>query len=332
MVQCADAGGAEIGEAIGVSTGQNLAELYGRWGRCVFEAHGSYFTDTDPGSGMFTPVADHGDYSFTREQSAEILARGRRGWVLRYPTTTQSGLPGGAYVCTDPNYDLPHLAKRMRNYVRRGQEQCEVRPLDQAELTRFGLRLNMDTDQRHERMRPEFCDERRWASTAAAVFASPGAFAMGAYTGGELASYQVGVLDGCWAYALIQMSRTDLLEAHPNHVLDFAFHRFVFAQPGIRGVSIGPVPLRVNEGLHNYKIRMGFEVRARNTALRLHPWLAPVGTSAALAWAVARARQFGPLGARLEGLEIAIKGSRITAREEGSVPFSPVAEEERESI
>ena len=314
------------------SRGERLAELYERWGRRVFEADGVYFTNVDPGSRMFTPVVDHGDYSFNREQSAGILRRGK-GLMLRYPTTRQPGLLGGAYVCEDAGYGLSHLNKRMRNYVRRGLEQCEIRELDRAELLAQGLRLNVDTDQRHGRLRPEFCEEARWKSTVSAAYATPGVFVLGALTGGALASYQIGILDGEWAYALIQMSREDMLAVHPNHALDFTFNQWAFRQGGVRGISIGPVPLRMNEGLHNYKLRMGFKVCGRQTALRLHPLLARLGTSAAIESLLARARQWRPLTARLEGVEIAIRGSRITAQEEvaaagtRAVAFSPVAGE-----
>jgi len=315
--------------------GTNLGELYRRWGRTVFEAHGVLFTNVDPGSRVFTPVVDHGDFHLTREQGSEILRQGR-GLVLRYPTLTQNGLPGGAYVCTDAAYDLGHLTKRMRNYVRRGLQACEIRPLEQEELRGLGLRLNQETDGRHGRARPEFCEAARWEATAAAALESPGAFALGAFAGGELASYQIGVRDGEWVYAVIQMSRTDLLDAHPNHALDFYFNRWAFAQPGVTGVSIGPVPLRVNEGLHSYKVRMGFGVDRRNVALRLHPALGMVAGSGLTAWAVERARQWAPvreraaMRERLEGLELVIRGSRITARE-SAVEFGPLAVPERET-
>lgn len=311
--------------------GSQLAELYRRWGRCVFTAHGVYFTNVDPGSRMFAPVVDHGNFDFTREQCAQILGEGR-GLVLRYPSSAQAGLAGGAYVCTDPAYDYPNLSKRMRNYVRRGQDACEIRPLSRGELMAAGLRLNQETDGRHGRRRAEFCDAERWPATAAAALESPGAFVLGALVEGQLAAYQIGVLDGDWAYALIQMSRSDLLQHHPNHALDFAFNRWVFAQPGIRGVCIGPVPLRQNEGLHNYKIRMGFEARAKNTAIRLHPALAMVASHRGAEWLVRNARRSTALRDRLEGLEIAIRGSRITAQEEVIPPFSNVAEQKRETI
>ena len=311
--------------------GSQLAELYRRWGRCVFEAHGVYFTNVDPGSRMFAPVLDHGNFDFTREECEQVLREGR-GLVLRYPSSAQAGLAGGAYVCTDRAYDYPQLTKRMRNYVRRGQDACEIRALFREELIAHGLRLNQETDERHGRRRAEFCDAQRWTATAAAAFESPGAFVMGAWVDGQLASYQIGMLEGDWAYALIQMSRTDLLEHHPNHALDFAFNRWAFRQPGVSGVCIGPVPLRHNEGLHNYKIRMGFEARPMNTAIRLHPALAMTAGHRGAEWLIGAARRFAPLRDPLEGLEIAIRGSRITAQEEVILPFSNVAEQKRETI
>jgi hypothetical protein len=323
--------------------GQHLAELYRRWGRRVFERDGILFTNVDPGSRIFTPGVDHGDYELTPEQAAGVLREGG-GLVLRYPSTTQAGLPGGAYVCTETTYGMSSLTKRMRNYVRRGQQACEIRPMNLDDLVVHGLRLNQETDGRHGRARPAFCQARRWERTAAEVFTSPGAVAMGAWVAGELASYQVGVLDGEWVYAVIQMSRTDLLEHHPNHTLDFAFNQWAFAQPGVRGVSIGPLALRANEGLHNYKIRMGFAVEKRNVALRLHPVVRAAAAHRWAEWAVARARKWAPLHRRLEGVEIVIRGSRITAGDsvlaavqesksfqESTVEFSALTEPEKET-
>lgn len=310
--------------------GYNLAELYRRWGRRVVELHGILFTNVDPGSRVLTPVVDHGDYHLTAAQAAEVLRAGG-GAVLRYPTLSQAGLPGGAYVCTDPTYGLGHLTKRIRNYVRRGLEGCTIRRMELAELQSEGLRLNRETDGRHGRARTEFCVPAAWRETAAAAFDSPGAFAMGAFVGGELAAYQIGVVDGEWVYAVIQMSRTDLLGHYPNHALDFVFNGYAFAQPGVRGVSIGPVPLRASKGLHDYKVRMGFQVEPRRVAMRLHPALQTLGANRGAEFCVRQARRWGPLRESLEGLEIVIRGSRITARDAAG-EFSELAEPERETI
>jgi hypothetical protein len=294
----------------------------------VFEAHGILFTNVDPGSRVFTPVEDHGDFHLSAAQAAAVLKQGG-GMMLRYPTLTQAGLPGGAYVCVDRDYSFGHLSKRMRNYVRRGQERCEIRMLTRDELTREGLRLNRDTDGRHGRRRPEFCDEGHWRETAAAAFESPGAFVIGALVDGELASYEVGVVDGEWVYAVTQMSREDLLGCYPNHTLDFAFNQWAFARKGVRGVSIGPVALRTNKGLHDYKLRMGFTVENRNVAVRMRSALQMVAGNRAAARTVELARSWGALRDRLEGLEIVIRGSRMTARDGSEA--SPVAGQERET-
>jgi hypothetical protein len=250
--------------------GSRLAELYARWGRHIVDVDGTLFAAVDPGSRVYAAVVDHGDYCPSAASAARELRRAS-GFLLRYPTTSSDGLPGGAYVCTDQSYDFGHLHKRMRNYVRRGQEACTIRPLQQRELLQQGLRLNKETDGRHGRRRSYFCDAIQWQQTVHAVYSTEGAFCLGAFVQDELASYQIGVLDGEWAYALIQMSRTDLLEHYPNHALDFAFNQWAFAQPGISGISIGPRPLHHNEGLHNYKLRMGFEVTPRQTKLQVHP-------------------------------------------------------------
>jgi len=315
------------------AAGTHLAELYRRWGRRVVEAGGVYWASIDPGSRIFTPVLDHGDYAFSQAEVRELL-REAGGLVARYPTTTQGGLEGGAYVCEDASYDLSHVSKRMRNQIRRGSEQCEIRTLTADELERLCLPLNRDTDERHGRQRPEFCDAHRWARTAHATFDAPGTVALGAFVSGQLASYEIVVRDGAWIYALIQMSRTELLGHHPNQTLDYYINRWGFEQPGVEGICIGPVPLRPRAGLHDYKMRLGFQVAPRRTALCLHGAIAWAGQSAAAEKLVRWARRVPPLHGRLEGLEIAIAGSRRTAGAvaESFTPFGPVAERTRESL
>lgn len=311
--------------------GERLAELFERWGRTVQEHEGVYWMSVDRGSRVLIPVLDHADLTFAPEACDDLLLR-TRSYVARYPSTTQPGLPGGAYVCTDRSYDLGHLTKRMRNYVRRGLEACTIRLLERNELEEQGLILNQDTDAKHGRWRSEFCDPREWKKTMEAVFATRGAFAIGAFVGEQLASYEVGCVDSGWAYGLLQMSRRDLLDHHPNHALDFTFNQHVFADPAVEGVCIGPVPLRGNAGIHNYKLRMGFEVLPRQTVLRVHPWAAPLANHG-LTWRLVRhARRTAALQNRLEGIDILVTGSRISARREArGETFAPLAEQETEA-
>jgi hypothetical protein len=155
---------------------------------------------------------------------------------------------------------------------------------------------------------------------------------LAAFAAGELASYEVGVLDGEWAYAVIQMSRSDLLPLHPNHALDFSFNVRAFQQPGIRNVCIGPVPLRPAPGLHEYKLRMGFQVRPSRTALRVSPAAAWIAGSWWTERAIRLARRAPWLADRLEGLEIVVSGCRITDQQSGGgAPFGHLAGQRRET-
>lgn len=292
--------------------GERLAELLERRGRRVCQAGGVWWTNVDVDSRYFVSLPDQETIAPRREELLEVFRQGG-GLVLRYPSREQAGLPCGAYVVQDRGYSLARLQKRTRNFVRRGLESCQVRPVERAELLEQGLELNLDTMARHGRMRPEFGDPRTWARTVEAVYNSPGSECWGAFVGDRMASYVMSCRDSGWEHLLIQMSRAELLKSYPNHAIDYMLIERAMANPDVQGVCLGSLPLRQGEGLHNYKIRMGYEVLPQDAVVVVQPFLEPLATSRWAQPLLRRAGRVSQLAGLAERLDILATGSRVSS-------------------
>jgi len=292
--------------------GERVAELLERRGRRVLQAAGGWWANVDIDSRYFTSLPDQVAIEPGRGEVQELLRRAK-GLVARYPSTRQTGLPCGAYVVQDREYCLAKLQKRTRNFVRRGLESCVVRLVERAELLTQGLELNLDTMARHGRMRPEFGDPKRWARTVEAVYSVPGSECWGAFVGDQLASYVMSCRDAGWEHLLIQMSRTELLKSYPNHAIDYFLIERAMAMPEVDGVCLGSLPLRQGEGLHNYKLRMGYQVLPQEAVVVVHGLLEPLATSSLAAPMVRRAGRWAQLAGLAERLEILALGARMSS-------------------
>jgi hypothetical protein len=188
-----------------------------------------------------------------------------------------------------------------------------MRPVEQRELLEQGLELNLDTMKRHHRFRPEFGDPAVWKRTVDAVYSVQGSDCWGAFIDGRLASYVMRCLDDNWLHLLIQHSRSADLDKFANHALDYHLITQAMADPAIEGVCMGPMALRESAGLHQYKIRLGYQVIRQNAVIRMHPALAPIAKSDTL-YALARwGRKFPPLAPKLERIELLMAGSRLSS-------------------
>lgn len=295
--------------------GVRLAELLERRGRRVFEAAGLWWANVDIDSRYFTSLPDQVAIDPSRGEVHELLRRAK-GLVVRYPSNQQRGLPCGAYVVQDRGYCLAKLQKRTRNFVRRGLENCVIRPVERAELLVQGLELNLDTMARHGRIRSEFGELKTWARTVEAVYSTPGSECWGAFVDDRLASYVMSCRDSGWEHLLIQMSRTELLKSYPNHAIDYFLIERAMAMPEVEGVCLGSLPLRQGEGLHNYKLRMGYEVMPQGAVVVVHGLLEPLATSSLAGPIVRQAGRWAHLAGLAERLEILAVGARMSSLED----------------
>jgi hypothetical protein len=181
------------------------------------------------------------------------------------------GKAGHVYFVRDQDYDLKILHPKARTRVRRGLENCQVRPMSFDELHRLGMPLNLDTLARQRRDDPMFSHPERWACFCQAGEQVEGAQAWGAFVADELAAYTVLFRLGGVVNIMYQMSRTRLMKLHPNPALTFTVTQTMLRTPGIEAVYNGPEGLSSSKGLDEYKRRMGFDKEPVVFVVRLRP-------------------------------------------------------------
>jgi len=286
--------------------GAGLAEFMARRGRTIVEAAGTYWHGVPGRMLMSLP------YHLTPDPDAEAVAdmlRQTRASGVRYPSLKRAGLSSGLYVCRDASYDFPSVRPRQRTKVRGGLRRCEIRPLEAKELLTQGLQLNLDTMRRQGRWDPEFGEPRPWMRLVEAVRLASEVRAMGALVDGRLAAYNILYRADGWTHLLHQMSRTDLLDHYPNHALSFFVTREALQAPDAIGMSYGLASLVSGEGLHSYKLELGYEFVPRNAVIQLHPALGPVFGSVPARVLVQGLRRLRPQDQRLEYVDAVVRGS-----------------------
>jgi hypothetical protein len=203
-------------------------------------------------------------------------------------------------VVRDKDYRLESVHKHMRKRVRSGLAACEIRPVLLEELLHQGLRCNLETQARQNRFTPEFGTPRLWERLVRAAFDSSGVSVTGAFIEGQLASYIFQCFDDGWVHKLYQNSRTDLLNHSPNHALQFSTITAALADPRVNAVCSGPKTLLYEDGLHDFKTRMGYQVEPAHVAVQLHPAIAPFAASAPAVLALQALQRLRPDDARLQ--------------------------------
>jgi hypothetical protein len=228
----------------------------------------------------------------------------------RFPSVNWTGLESGLYVRRGTGYDIKTLHVKHRPRVRRGLECFEVRLAEKAQLLKQGCALNLSTMARQGRYDPEFGEPRRWARLVEAAFACPEVSFPAAFCGKRLAAYMVTCREQKWLHILHQMSRQEDLPNFPNHVLTYAVTAQAAADTSLEAVCYGYVPLFAADGLHEYKLRFGYEMIPQRSAIQLHPTLNTLLNRPAVRAAVHFARRLRHENQQLETLETVLEGAR----------------------
>jgi hypothetical protein len=232
----------------------------------------------------------------------------------RFPSQTWTGLESGLYVLRQRKYDIGSLHIKHRPRVKRGMQHFEVRPATKAELLEQGCVLNLSTMARQGRYDSEFGEARRWQTFVEAAFACPGVSFPAAFSGSRLAAYMVTCREQGWLHILHQMSRQEDLPDFPNHLLTYTITAQAAADTSLEAVCYGYVPLFAADGLHEYKLRFGYEMVPHRSAIQLHPMLKAV-LDRPLARAVVRAaRRMRSSNQHLETIETVLEGARSSGR------------------
>jgi hypothetical protein len=240
------------------------------------------------------------------------LIRETGAFGVRFPTTRWTGLESGLYVLRRRAYDIESVHPKHRPRVRRGQEFFHVTLATKAQLITQGRALNLSTMARQGRYDPEFGEQRRWETMVEAAFACSGVSVPAAFAGSRLAAYMVTCREHRWLHILCQMSRQEDLANFPNHVLTYTVTQQAAADESLDAVCYGYVPLFAADGLHEYKLRFGYEVIPHRSAFQFHPTLRPLLANSITHRAVRLARILCPGSQYLETLESVLKGARAS--------------------
>jgi hypothetical protein len=240
------------------------------------------------------------------------LIRETRAAGVRFPSTQWSGLESGLYVLHRRPYDLESVHPKHRPRVRRGLESFHVRPATKAQLIAEGRALNLSTMARQGRYDPEFGEKRQWEILVEAAFACSEISFPAAFAGSHLAAYMITCREHRWLHILHQMSRQEDLANFPNHVLTYTVTQQAVADESLDAICYGYMPLFEADGLHEYKLRFGYEVIPHNSAFQLHPALEPILNNTVTRTAMHLSRVLFPKNQYLETVESVMKGARLS--------------------
>jgi hypothetical protein len=246
--------------------------------------------------------------------TAEIsqMIRETRAFGARFPSLNWSGLESGLYVMRRRSYGIESIHAKHRPRVRHALQHFETRHADRAELIEQGWTLNLSTMARQGRYDPEFGDRKRWVRLVEAAFACPQVSFPAVFAGRRMAAYMAVCREQRWLQILHQMSRQEDLPDFPNHLLTFEVTRQAATDPSLDAVCYGYVPLFAADGLHEYKLRFGYEIVPHCSAIQLHPALNLVLNRPIVQAAVRLARRLTNENQQLETFETVLQGARAS--------------------
>jgi hypothetical protein len=230
----------------------------------------------------------------------------------RFPSLHWTGLEGGLYVLRARKYDIGSLHVKHRPRVRHGMQCFEVRLAEKTHLLEQGHALNLSTMARQGRYDPEFGETRRWRRLVEAAFACPGVSCPAVFSGSRLVAYMVTCRDDRWLHILHQMSRQEDLPNFPNHVLTYTVTEQALADASLEAVCYGCVPLFAADGLHEYKLRFGYEMVPHRSVIQLHPMLNTLLNRPAARAALRMARRLRRDSQQIETLATVLEGAHTS--------------------
>jgi hypothetical protein len=238
------------------------------------------------------------------------LIRETHTFGVRFPSVHWTGLESGLYVLRRREYGIESVHPKHRPRVRRGLETFYVKPATQSELIRQGRALNLNTMARQGRYDPEFGDRRRWETLVEAAFACREVSFPAAFVGSRMAAYMITCRECGWLHILHQMSRQEDLPNFPNHVLTYSVTKEATSDESLEAICYGYRPLFAADGLHEYKLRFGYELIPHQSAIQFHPVLDPALNNRVANLALRCTRALYPKSQFLETIESVLKGAR----------------------
>jgi hypothetical protein len=196
-----------------------------------------------------------------------------------------------------------------RSKVRQGLQRFEIRSARPEEMLRQGSQLNLETMKRQGRYDPEFGDPRRFRRLVEAAFAIPEVRIFAAFDGRRMAAYLITCRDAGCLHLLAQMSRLADLKAGPNSALTYEVTRAGAEDPSLRAVCYGSLSLVPAPGLHQYKLKFGYEVVPHSSVVVLHPRLEWILKSSPALSLMSLARRLRPENQTLQRAEMTLRAA-----------------------
>jgi hypothetical protein len=290
--------------------GAGLANFFSRRGRNIFEACGALWHSVPNRFLMSLPYQQPLDPAPGEIQG---LLRSSGAVGVRFPSQKWPGMPGGVYVYRGRDYSLKSVHIKHRPRVRKGLQVFEVRAVGEDDLLNQGLQLNHETMARQGHYDPEFGEAGHWARLVRAMRECPEIGAIGAFDGQRLSAYMITCREDRWLNVLHQMSRQDDLKSFPNHALTYWVTKTASEDASLEGVSYGLVPLIAIEGLHEYKLRFGYQVFPCTCVVVLHPRLDLMLNNRLVQRGVQLLRNLRPADQRLEMTDTILRGAAATS-------------------
>jgi hypothetical protein len=176
------------------------------------------------------------------------------------------------YLCSDAEYSLKKLGRGARYDTSRGLNELKIRFLEQSELLRLGKQAYCDTLARtgiSVDSREPFEVRFRRPRTESRY--------LGALRGDQLAAFLLVTEVDDWV-SMGGYSADEFLPLRPNNALIFyAVHHYL-VEKKFRVVSYGLSSIQADskaEGLHKFKLKMGFESVPVHRAFVFNPLLRP---------------------------------------------------------
>jgi hypothetical protein len=225
----------------------------------------------------------HVDSPDPSEVDAALRASG--AVVASYVTAPADGHPANAwlYLCADRGYALDGLPPTMRRNVKRAARELTIAPLTGAELLAHGARAFSDTRRRTGLDRETVATFRRYFAHRGYID-RPGRAFLGAWKDGQLAAFVKALHVDDWV-ELTTFAMDSMLRYRPNDALLYGALSHYLGRGGCRVVSFGLSSIQASsniDGLHRFKLKVGFTPTRVHRAFVLHPSLRPLANRVTL--------------------------------------------------
>ncbi|MGC2194104.1 MAG: hypothetical protein WA628_05470 [Terriglobales bacterium] len=248
------------------------AEIYAQWlrdrGYSVVRTASSYWHSDS--FRVYQAFPYHWLIDPTEPELSELFFR-HGALAARYSMqpTSPKGYPSYAVMFENRNFDLEHLGHRTRKNVRLGLRNCKVEPTSFQCLVNQGWDLQRDTLDRQGRS--SIANYESWRKGYLLAANLPGFEVWGAFVNSHLAAYLVTFpMDDC-IFMLDHKSHREFLHLNVNNALTYEVTQHATTKSGVRSLFYGLESLDAAEGVAEFKMHMGYQMKPIRQRVALRP-------------------------------------------------------------